>query len=210
VSLSAIHHRQNPLDSIYTIRIFAIKKLLWFVILSPRQRAAMITSHCYHAEDKHKFIFWTMAGYDSFADLCLPPRYMHTAIHSDTIHQPPFGKAKHEAILVTGRWGAEICVTPMIPHYVENWPQRCGHQTYAPVGLYPQENPWYSFLVRDSVHFKAIVSMEVLGHKKSNLLIRNRARDLPACDRVPHPTTLQSAQPSVAHFNYALIVTIIR
>jgi hypothetical protein len=47
--------------------------------------------------------------------------------------------------------------------------------------------------VRGSVDPRAIVRLEVLGQlkkKKSNDLIRNGTRDLPACSIVPQPTTL--------------------
>jgi hypothetical protein len=48
--------------------------------------------------------------------------------------------------------------------------------------------------VRDRVDPRAIVRREGLGKlKKSNDLIENRNRDLPACSIVPQPTTLPRA-----------------
>jgi hypothetical protein len=50
------------------------------------------------------------------------------------------------------------------------------------------------FSVRGSVDPRDIVRLEGLGQlKKSNYLVGNRTRNLPACSRVPQPTTLPRA-----------------
>jgi hypothetical protein len=53
--------------------------------------------------------------------------------------------------------------------------------------LYPQEDSWYSFLLEGHSAAGRIGSFE-----KSNYLIGNRTRDLPACSVEPEPTTLPS------------------
>jgi hypothetical protein len=69
-------------------------------------------------------------------------------------------------------------------------------QPYAPAALYPQEDSWYSFLLRGWVNPRTIVRLEGLCQlKKSNDLIGNRTRDLPACSNVPQPTTLPRGPP---------------
>jgi hypothetical protein len=51
-----------------------------------------------------------------------------------------------------------------------------------PAALYPQEDFWYSFLLEAESTPGSI--------KKSNDLMGNRTRDLPACSIVSQPTTL--------------------
>jgi hypothetical protein len=60
----------------------------------------------------------------------------------------------------------------------------------------PQEDFWYSFLLRGWVDPWAIVRLEgLLSIDKPNDLIRNWTCDLPACSVVPQPTTLPCAPP---------------
>jgi hypothetical protein len=55
----------------------------------------------------------------------------------------------------------------------------------------PQEDSWYSFLLEAVSTPGAIVRLEGLGKlKKSNALIGNPTRNIPACTIVPQPTTL--------------------
>jgi hypothetical protein len=49
--------------------------------------------------------------------------------------------------------------------------------------------------VRGSVDPRAIVRLEGLGQLKKIHLIDTRTRDLPACSKVPQPTTLPRAPP---------------
>jgi hypothetical protein len=59
--------------------------------------------------------------------------------------------------------------------------------------LLPQEDSWYSFLLRGWVNPGALVLLEGYQLKKSNDLIGNRTRDLQDCSIVPQPTTLPLA-----------------
>jgi hypothetical protein len=72
--------------------------------------------------------------------------------------------------------------------------QTIGSQMAVRSALYPQEDSWYSFLLRDCVELRAIVQLERVGKlKKSIDLIGKGTRDLPACSIVPQPTTLSRA-----------------
>jgi hypothetical protein len=63
--------------------------------------------------------------------------------------------------------------------------RRWGCQPYAPAALYPPGRSWYSFLLEA----ESVPGLERLGKlNKSNDLIGNRTRDLPACSIVPQPT----------------------
>jgi hypothetical protein len=57
----------------------------------------------------------------------------------------------------------------------------------------PQEDSWYSFLLRDWVIPRARVQLEGLSQLKENHLIGTRTCDLLACSIVPQPTMLPYA-----------------
>jgi hypothetical protein len=66
--------------------------------------------------------------------------------------------------------------------------------TRRPAAFTTHEDSWCSFLLRGWVDPSAIVRLEGLGKlKKSNDLIGNRTRDLPACSILPQTTTLPRA-----------------
>jgi hypothetical protein len=59
------------------------------------------------------------------------------------------------------------------------------------IALYPQEDPWYSFLLEAESTPGPIVRLEGLGQlKKSSDLIGISTPDLRACSTVPQPATL--------------------
>jgi hypothetical protein len=71
---------------------------------------------------------------------------------------------------------------------------RWGCQPYAPTTLYLQEDSWYSFLLVAELIPGPYAAGRIRSiEKKSNNLIGNRTRDLPACSIVPQPTTLPRA-----------------
>jgi hypothetical protein len=77
-------------------------------------------------------------------------------------------------------------------HSAHRW--RWGCQTYTPATLCPSGRFQVFISVRGWVHLTAIVLLKVLGQlKKSNRLVGNQTRDLPACSIVPQPTTLPRA-----------------
>jgi hypothetical protein len=58
----------------------------------------------------------------------------------------------------------------------------------------PQEDYWYSFLLRVGVDPRAIMRLEGLGKLKKRIhLIGTRSRYLPACSIVPQPIILPRA-----------------
>jgi hypothetical protein len=69
---------------------------------------------------------------------------------------------------------------------------RWGCQPYALAALYPQKESSYLFLL-EAGRIKSI--------EKSNDLIGNRTRDLPACSIVPQLTTLPRAPRVLSHRN---------
>jgi hypothetical protein len=70
---------------------------------------------------------------------------------------------------------------------------RWGYELHAPTVLYPQEDPWYSFLLEASRPQGHSAAGRVRSTEKANDLIGNRTHDFPACSIVPEPTTLPRA-----------------
>jgi hypothetical protein len=57
----------------------------------------------------------------------------------------------------------------------------------------PQEDSWYSFLLEAESTEGHSAAAKIRPIKKSNDLIGNRTRDLPACNTVSQPSTLLRA-----------------
>jgi hypothetical protein len=71
--------------------------------------------------------------------------------------------------------------------------RRWGCQPYAPATPCPQEDSWYSFLLEAKPTIGLSAAGRIRSIEKSNDLIGNWTRDLPACSIVPQPTTLPLA-----------------
>jgi hypothetical protein len=86
---------------------------------------------------------------------------------------------KGEAIPVTGLGGPHGCETSRLPHFLEN-PLTDGGEvvslTLRPY-LYPQDNSWYSFLLKAESTPGTSAARRIRSTEKSNDLIRNRTRD---------------------------------
>jgi hypothetical protein len=67
---------------------------------------------------------------------------------------------------------------------------RWGCQPYAPAAVYPQEDTLYSFLFEAESTVGSYCIWQGWVNWKSNELIGNRTRDLPACSIVPRSSTL--------------------
>jgi hypothetical protein len=96
-----------------------------------------------------------------------------------------------KAIPVTGRGGPEGCETSRLSHILENRLTNGSEAislTRRPAALYTQEDSWYSFLLGRLQAHSAVGSIRSI--EKSNDLIGNRTRQLPACSTAPQPTTL--------------------
>jgi hypothetical protein len=93
-----------------------------------------------------------------------------------------------------GMWGVEA--PTFSRQSAHRW--RWGCQPYAPAALYPQEDSWYSF---SGPHDHSVPG-RIKSTEKSNDLIGNRTRDLPACRMVPQPTTLPRVSEVIGRINY--------
>jgi hypothetical protein len=72
---------------------------------------------------------------------------------------------------------------------------------YAPAALYPQEDSWYAFLLEaESTPQGHNAAGKIRSTEKSDDLIGNRTRDLPAFSIIPQPTTLTRAPPPLNGF----------
>jgi hypothetical protein len=79
--------------------------------------------------------------------------------------------------------------------------------TIAPAALYPHEDSRYSFLLEAESTPGHSAAGEIRSIEKSNDLIGNRTRDLPACGIVPQPTTLPRA-PHVIYMDCIILQNI--
>jgi hypothetical protein len=84
---------------------------------------------------------------------------------------------------------------------------RWGCETYAPTALYSPGRFPVLISVGGWVDTRTIMHLEVLCKfkDKSNYLIGNRTRGLPACSIVPQPTTLPHAPISLQYFKYLIL-----
>jgi hypothetical protein len=85
-----------------------------------------------------------------------------------------------------GLWDVEAPIFSR--HSARRW--RWGCQSYAPAALYPRKIPGNNFWYRLSWPRGHSAAGRIRSIEKSNELIGNRTRDLPACSIVPQPTTL--------------------
>jgi hypothetical protein len=86
----------------------------------------------------------------------------------------------------TGLWNVEAPTFSKISAH--RWRWCC--QPYVPAALYPQEDSWYSFLLEPESTRGPQCGWKDQLNWKSNDLIENRTRDLPACSILSQPTTL--------------------
>jgi hypothetical protein len=82
------------------------------------------------------------------------------------------------------------------PHFLDSWLTDGGEVVSLPrqpATLYLQEDSWYSFLLEAESTPGHSEAGRISSIEKSNDLIGNRNRGLPACSIVPQPTALPSA-----------------
>jgi hypothetical protein len=79
-------------------------------------------------------------------------------------------EVKYKAIPVTGSGGPWGCETSRLPHFLDNRFTDGGEAvtlTGRQAALYPQEDSWYSFLLKADMDSMAIVRLEGLGQLKN-------------------------------------------
>jgi hypothetical protein len=104
-------------------------------------------------------------------------------------------KKKGRAIPVTGRGSPYGCETSRLPHFLDNQLTDYGEVvslTRLPP-ITPRKIPGTHFCQRLSQPQGHTAARWIRSIEKSNGLIRNRIRDLPACSIAPQPTTLPGA-----------------
>jgi hypothetical protein len=91
---------------------------------------------------------------------------------------------------------AHMVETSRLPHFLDNRLTDGGEvvSLMRRPAFTPQEDSWYSFLLEaGSTPQGHSAAGRIRSIKKSNDLIGNRTRDLPACSIVPQPTKLPLA-----------------
>jgi hypothetical protein len=127
-------------------------------------------------------LLWGING----PSLCLPAHIQCASLISPTRATCPANVIKGEAIPVTDRGGPQGCETSRLPHFLDNRLTDDGEVSLTRRPHFtPRKIPGTHFCWRLSRHQGHNAAGRIRSIKKSDDLIGNRTRDLPACSIVP-------------------------